>query len=242
MSLSISGLSSGFDWQGVVSQLKAVEEQKITSLQKKQTTAQSKLSAWQTLSAKLATLNTAATDLKTASSFNLYSASLTSSSADVTAKSILSATASDTATKGTYAVKVDNLAKVEKLASQSYTSKTTAPRRRRLRHRQRGFGQSGSHGHPERHQHENQCGQLGRRPHRRCIEHPAGIVEQLQTGAHQQEGRSSGNKPSERLRHRYPRHARLQLERHADQKFHRRRCAKRHLHEQIHLRGKPARQ
>ena len=126
MGISVSGLSSGFDWQTVVSQLRQVEAQKVTALQTKQNTAQSKLTAWQSLQSKLETLNTAATALKDTSSFELFAANLTSSNTSVDAKTILSASASSSAAQGTYQVVVNNLAKVEKLGSQSYTSKTTA--------------------------------------------------------------------------------------------------------------------
>lgn len=126
MGLSISGLSSGFDWQNVVSQLKQVEQQRVTTLQKKQTVSQNKLSAWQTLATKLKAFGDASTALKTSSAFDLFSTALKSSSTQVDAASILSATASTSASKGTYDVVVNNIAKVEKLGSQSYTSKTTA--------------------------------------------------------------------------------------------------------------------
>lgn len=125
MALTVSGLGSGIDWQSILDKLREVENNKVTILTTQKTTANNQLTAWNTFSGKLTALETASYDLKYGSGFNLYSTSLTSSST-VSAGSLLSATASSSATKGTYQVVVTNRAQVQKLASGSFSSKTTA--------------------------------------------------------------------------------------------------------------------
>ena len=125
-SLSLSGLSSGLDWQSIVSQLKQVEETKVTALQTTQTANSDKSTAWNTLSSDLSTLQTAASKLSTASDFQLYTATTSSSSSTVTASDVLTATASDSATDGSYSVVVTQKAQAEKLASSDFSSQTSA--------------------------------------------------------------------------------------------------------------------
>ncbi len=122
---SVSGLGSGFDWQSVIDKVREVEEQKVTLLTNQQTTYSDKLTAWNTFSTKLSTLESAAYDLKNASAFKLFGTELSSSSS-VDASSLLSATASSSASTGSYQVVVTNKAQAEKLGSASYSSQTDA--------------------------------------------------------------------------------------------------------------------
>ncbi|MHC1725816.1 MAG: flagellar filament capping protein FliD [Syntrophobacteraceae bacterium] len=121
--LSVSGIGSGIDWQSILDKLSEVEQQRLKPLTTSQTTYNKKLAAWQEFSSKLSSLKTASFDLKYSTSFNIFSASLTSSSS-VSAGSLLSATASSSATKGSYQVVVTSRAEVEKLASGSFSSQT----------------------------------------------------------------------------------------------------------------------
>ncbi len=125
MAFNVSGLGSGIDWQSILDKYREVENNRIALLTNQKTSASNKLSAWNTFGTKLTSLQTASSDLKNAGAFSLFSTSLASSST-VSADSLLSATASSSAAKGTYQLIVNNRAQVQKLGSGSFTSKTTA--------------------------------------------------------------------------------------------------------------------
>jgi len=123
--LSLSGVGSGIDWQSMLTQLTAVENQSLDPLNTEKTTYNSKLAAWQTFGSTISALNSASAALQSASGFDLTSASLSSSSSTAAA-SLLSATTDSTATKGSYQIVVTNQAQVEKLASNSFSSESNA--------------------------------------------------------------------------------------------------------------------
>lgn len=123
--LSVSGLGSGIDWQSILEQLRTAEQAKITPLSNEATTNTRKISAWQSFSSLLSTLESASNVLKSSAGFDLFTTSLSSSSS-VDASTLLSASASSSATKGTYQVVVTQKAQAEKLASSSFASKTAA--------------------------------------------------------------------------------------------------------------------
>ncbi len=126
MAFNVSGMGSGIDWQSILDKYREVENNRITLLTNQKTAASNKLTAWNSFGTTLSALQTASADLKYSTGFDLFKATLTSSSANVSADSLLSATASSLATKGTYQVVVNNRAQVQKLASGSFSSKTTA--------------------------------------------------------------------------------------------------------------------
>ena len=123
--LSISGLGSGIDWQNIVTQLTQVENQALVPLQNDQTTYNNQLAAWQSFGQQISSLNSASDNMKYASDFDLYTTNMTSSST-TPASNLLTATTTGSATQGSYQVVINNTAQVEKLASNSYASKTTA--------------------------------------------------------------------------------------------------------------------
>jgi len=122
----VSGLSSGFDWESVVTQLIAIEHQRVDLVEEKQTAAEKKLAEWQSFNTKLLALKTAAGSLKDAEDFNLFTASMTTDSATVEGADLLSVTASSTASVGSYTMKINNLAAAQKLSSGSFTSTSAA--------------------------------------------------------------------------------------------------------------------
>lgn len=122
---SVSGIGSGIDWQSILDKLNQVELQRLTPLQNEQSNANKKLTAWNDFTSRLSTLQSAAADLKYASSFNVFSASLSSSSS-VSASTLVSATGSSTASKGSYQLVINSRAQSEKLASSSFSSQTNA--------------------------------------------------------------------------------------------------------------------
>ncbi|MGV8056605.1 MAG: flagellar filament capping protein FliD [Smithellaceae bacterium] len=120
----ISGLSSGFDWQGMISQLMEVEHQKVDLVTERKTEQENKLKEWQSVNTNLLTLKTAAKALSTASAFNVFSTT-TSSNTSTAASDIFTVTADETASAGTYNIKVSNLAEAEKISSKSYSTTDT---------------------------------------------------------------------------------------------------------------------
>jgi len=120
MGLSISGLSSGIDWKSMIEQLEQVEvAAKINPLNTQKAKYQNKVSAWDSLGSKLSGLLSAVGNLKDSTDYNVFAVSLSSSSASVSADSILSATAGSNVSKGTYDIKVTQLAQAEKVQSVS---------------------------------------------------------------------------------------------------------------------------
>lgn len=114
MALTASGLGSGLDINGMVSQLMAVERQPLTALAKKEASFQSRLSAFGQIKSSLAALQTAAKALNDAAKF---SATKTTVGADAgfTASSAAGATA------GNYSVLVGSLAAAQRVASNATT-------------------------------------------------------------------------------------------------------------------------
>lgn len=122
----ISGLSSGFDWRSMIDQLMAVDHKPVDTVSKKKNEYETKLTEWQSVNTKLLALKTAAGDLKDADDFNVYKASMTSSSSTVEASDLLAVTTSTSASVGSYNLKVTNLAAAQKLSSISFTGISSA--------------------------------------------------------------------------------------------------------------------
>jgi len=121
---SVSGLSSGIDWRSIIDQLTEVEYKRVEVIEARKTTYQERLSAWQSINSLLLSFKTAAGTLNTVSSFNLFTPSLSSSTA-TDAEDILSATTSTDASPGTYDIVVESLAAAQKLSSSSYSGSST---------------------------------------------------------------------------------------------------------------------
>jgi flagellar hook-associated protein 2 len=118
-SITSAGIGSGLDVSGLVSQLVASERAATdTRLQAAQTKAQSQISALGTFRSVLADFQTAAQALRDGGATTLAA---TSSNTD-----LLTATASKTASAGSYNVQVVQLAQASKLASAAYASSSTA--------------------------------------------------------------------------------------------------------------------
>ena len=101
--LALSGLSSGIDWQSLVTQLVAVERSPETQMTAQQTGFQTEKTAYQTIGTKLTALGT---DLKNLSSPNFFSAR----NASVSDASVASATAATGTAQGSYTFNVSQLA------------------------------------------------------------------------------------------------------------------------------------
>ncbi len=122
----ISGLSSGFDWQGMIDQLIAIDHRRVDLISNRKTADEAKLAQWQSFNAKLLALKIAAGDLKDAEDFGLFKASMTTDSSTVKASDLLTVTTSTDASIGSYSLKINNVATAHKLSSGSFTSGATA--------------------------------------------------------------------------------------------------------------------
>lgn len=111
--------SSSIDVNSIVSQLMQIESRRKISLQRKEADYQLKLSSVGTLSSSMSSFKSALDSLKSSSSFQ----SIKATSGDT---SVFTATASSTATAGTYNLEVTQLAKANMLTSSAYSDTTSA--------------------------------------------------------------------------------------------------------------------
>lgn len=101
------GVGSGIDAESLVSKLMTVEKQPLTALQARETKTQEKISAYGSISSLLGTLNDKLSVMKSTSSLKALTA--TSSNTDA-----LTASATSSATAGSYDIAVTTLAKPSK--------------------------------------------------------------------------------------------------------------------------------
>jgi flagellar hook-associated protein 2 len=122
----LTGLTSGLDWQSIISQLMQINRQPETLLNNQKTKLSNQKSAWNDVNTKLSALQTKAKALSNLDDFNLYTSnsSITGSSKDV--KDLLSFAVGTNASQGSYDLVVNNLAKAQKLASKSFGSISSA--------------------------------------------------------------------------------------------------------------------
>ncbi len=116
MAITATGISSGLDVEGLVTQLMALEKAPLTALAKKQSAAQTKISALGSLKSVLSSVQTAAQAFVPSTS-QTASEKLSSYSASIADATIASVTTSGKAVAGTYSLKVDQLAKSHQIVS-----------------------------------------------------------------------------------------------------------------------------
>ncbi|MFN3681281.1 MAG: flagellar filament capping protein FliD [Nitrospira sp.] len=110
--ISFGGLGNGVDFGPVIEQLLKVARLPIDRLNEQKATLNSKSMDYATLSTKLATLQSTAEKLRRAVSFDRFSASVSN-------ETVLTATASSSATQGTYQIQVTRIAQSHQLASKA---------------------------------------------------------------------------------------------------------------------------
>lgn len=116
MGLTVGGLASGLDIEGMITKLMAIEAQPITQLNNKEVKAQSKISAWGTVKSALSAFQTAGQALQSSSAFN----ALKGNSSDTAVASITTTSGSKT---GSVNLEVTQLAKAGKATLMgTYTS------------------------------------------------------------------------------------------------------------------------
>ncbi|WP_223065956.1 flagellar filament capping protein FliD [Paenibacillus caui] len=113
MSISFTGLASGFDSGSYIDAIMKQESIPLTKLQTKKSNAAAYQKIFKSLNTKLATLKDAATALKDATSFKLTRATSSDTSK-------LSVTAGDNSVTGNYQVNVTQLAQQQVAASKSF--------------------------------------------------------------------------------------------------------------------------
>lgn len=119
MAISSPGIGSNLDVNGIVSQLMNVESQPLTTLAKQEASYQAQLSAYGNIKSALAAFQSAATNLSDPARFQ----SVKASSSDAT---IFAATATSSASPGSYNIEVSKLAQAQKLIAAGQNSTNTA--------------------------------------------------------------------------------------------------------------------
>lgn len=114
-SITSSGIGSGLDVTGLISQIMAVEKRPLTALDTKEAGYQSKLTTYGTLKGAVSSLQSAARALK---STTLYS-SMSAKSSDAT---VFGASANTAAQNGTYSIQVVERAQSQAISSQGFAS------------------------------------------------------------------------------------------------------------------------
>lgn len=119
MAIASPGVGSNLDVNSIVTQLMAIERRPLTLLDREEASYQSKVTAYGTLKGALASFQTAMQRLSTAASFQ----SLSALSGDT---AVFTASASNAAAPGTYAVDVGVSAQAQVLAANGVASAQTA--------------------------------------------------------------------------------------------------------------------
>lgn len=110
MAISVSGIGSGLDIDGLVTQLMAVERQPLSRLASREAGVQAKISAFGSMASAVANLQTAANGLNSAAKFAATRTTVSGTNAGYTATSTTSAET------GSYAIKVNTLASSQRVA------------------------------------------------------------------------------------------------------------------------------
>ncbi len=121
----ISGLSSGFDWRSMIDQLMAIEHRRVDIVEDRKSDYQAKLSAFRSMNTMLLSLKTQSVTLAKSDSFNVYTSSLTTNSANYTASDFMSITTSVDAAPGSHTIEMtssSSIAQARKISSKSFAS------------------------------------------------------------------------------------------------------------------------
>lgn len=128
--LNLTGLVSNTDWQSLVNSINADQLQTAEApLNTELTSQQNTLSAWQSFNTSLSAITNyiSTNNLNSSTGYQAYDASLTCADSSITPANVLSASiGKGTIAAGTYSIEVSNLATPEQIASDSFTSSSTA--------------------------------------------------------------------------------------------------------------------
>lgn len=118
MTISVGGLMSGLDTNGIIEQMLAVQQQPILSLQKNEAEYQVELSTYGNLKSVLSSLQTSMETLESSDDMTRFSAR----SGDT---DLFSVSADENASVGTYSITVTQMADVHKLTSTAFAEDET---------------------------------------------------------------------------------------------------------------------
>src|SRR5690606_36849791 len=117
---SVSGIASGIQWADLVDQMINLETaRKLTPLKTQVGTQQGRRVAWTTYESLLNKLKAAAAPMRDRSAFTVLQTSVGTSSLG---RTLLSASASSSATPGSYSVEVISMAKADKVSGGAISS------------------------------------------------------------------------------------------------------------------------
>lgn len=116
--ITSAGVGSGLDINAILAQLMAIERRPLAALEQKQSAYRTQLSAYGRLQSALASFQDAMEALESTDRFKAYKAS-------VEDESVFTASASASASVGSYDIEVVQLAVAHRLNSQRYADKTT---------------------------------------------------------------------------------------------------------------------
>lgn len=122
MAISSTGLASGINYDQLIQQVQDAAQGPVKILQARQTVYQNEATAVLSVSTKLSTLLAVASSVNNPANFNVNTVAVGKTTAGA---SLLTATANSTATKGTYAVSVKQLAQAAKLAANGFVDQNT---------------------------------------------------------------------------------------------------------------------
>jgi len=122
---SIPNQVTGFDTQGAVKQLLAIDQFKIDQLTQKQTDQTAKQDALAQLNTTLSTLRSTSTAMASASQFFSFTASISSSASGVTAGSLLDVSGTNAVSAGSHTLVVNQIAAAQRLSSSSAVISTS---------------------------------------------------------------------------------------------------------------------
>jgi flagellar hook-associated protein 2 len=114
----VTGIISGIDWETTISQLMAIQRRPVDILENRKSELQQKLSLWASLQGKISALQSACEAMDTRSEFEVKAASTSNST-------LLGVTAQAGAEPGNHSVRVIQLARAHKVASQGWADKNS---------------------------------------------------------------------------------------------------------------------
>lgn len=123
---SFTGLASGVDWQSLVDSVVTAGKVPAKRWQKQIDANGARKTALDTFSQDLTALQTASDALKYGAGFNNYAVSASGTASDGSTRSVLAAAATNVASAGTYAVRVQQLAQAQKTVGSVGQTNTSA--------------------------------------------------------------------------------------------------------------------
>ncbi|MEJ2423933.1 MAG: flagellar filament capping protein FliD [Candidatus Thiodiazotropha sp.] len=119
MTIGVSGISTGSDWNSIINQLVNIESQPLQTLQSRDKQLDEKISDFGLFKSAIATFQSSIQDLTGAAGFAAFSSTSTD-------ESVASVSADSSAVPSSYDVVVTQLASRDKLASSAYADSNTA--------------------------------------------------------------------------------------------------------------------